>query len=95
MTADSGVVGAGKPDGTPVRNALLAEDDPVMRSILGRVLGLAGFEVTACETTHAALVEAIVRPFDLLIFDRHMPPVPGDRAIRALRSAATPNRTAP
>jgi PAS domain S-box-containing protein len=77
------------------RQALLAEDDPVMRSVLREVLGLAGFEVTACADTRAALVEAIARPFDLLVFDRRMPPVPGDRAIRALRSSATPNRAAP
>jgi CheY-like chemotaxis protein len=82
-------------DGGLRRHALLAEDDPVMRAILREVLGLSGFEVTACADTRAALVEAIARPFDLLVFDRRMPPIPGDRVIRALRCSATPNRAAP
>jgi CheY-like chemotaxis protein len=85
----------GSGDGSLRRHALLAEDDPVMQSVLREVLGLRGFEVTACTDTHAALVEAIARPFDLLVFDRRMPPIPGDRVIRALRSSATPNRAAP
>lgn len=86
---------AAEGDASAPRHALLAEDDPVMRAILGEVLSLAGFQVTACTDTHAAMVEAIGRPFDILVVDRRMPPIPGDRLIRALRSSDTPNRAAP
>lgn len=74
---------------------MIADDDPIILGILSQVLGGAGFEVETVSDTHAALCQAVSQPFDLLIFDRHMPPVSGDRAIRAIRSGATPNRSAP
>lgn len=84
------------PEATGSRRVLVVDDDPIIQAILAKILeAMGGFELTAITDTHSGLVEAISRPFDLLLFDRNMPPIPGDRAIRALRSGATPNRLAP
>ncbi len=87
-------------DSAPVtehkRRVLIADDDPVVQQILTQILELAGgFDLTVISDTHTALVEALSHPFDLLIFDRNMPPTQGDRVICALRSGATPNRKSP
>ncbi|WP_439522458.1 response regulator [Marivita sp.] len=84
------------PDARAKRTVLVADDDAIVQAILSEILeSMGSFEVTAVADTHSGIVEAVARPFDLLLFDRHMPPIQGDRAIRALRSGANPNRRAP
>jgi len=78
------------------RKVLLAEDDIVSREIMVGLLALCGApEITVTTTGREALVAALTRPYDLLIFDRRLPSVSGDRIILALRTAATPNQATP
>ncbi len=78
------------------RTVLIADDDGIVQQMLTQILEMAGgFECTVVSETHGALVQAISKPFDLLMFDRNMPPTEGDRVIRALRTGANPNRRSP
>jgi PAS domain S-box-containing protein len=87
------VPAARRRDGGARRRALVAEGDAATQATLRTALEEAGYEVVVCGDTGSALVEAISQPFDLIVLDNLLPPIPGDRAIRALRSA-TPNRSA-
>ncbi len=92
--APEAVPGTAAPTPDRVRKVLLAEDDPVSSEIMVELLTLCGApEVTTVTSGRDALVAALTRPYDLLILDRNLPSVSGDRIIRALRTAATPNRT--
>lgn len=67
---------------------LLAEDDPVSRAFLVETLRQSGCSVEAVEDGETALAAARERRFDLLIFDRSLPGLRGDQALRALRPDA-------
>lgn len=75
---------------------LLAEDDcinvEIVRHILSQVPGIE--LVVACDG-RAALKCALDRRFDLMIFDRNMPHISGDRVIRHLKAARTVNDGTP
>jgi two-component system cell cycle response regulator CpdR len=60
---------------------LLAEDDDSLRGFLSRALERAGYEVLACPDGEAA-VEALDRPFDLLLTDIVMPGIDGIEVAR-------------
>ena len=87
---------------TPARSGegaakvLLADDDEIARSIISDVLSAVGqVEFTMVADGHQALVMALSQRFDLLIFDRNMEPIKGNRIIRCLRTGASPNRESP
>jgi len=74
-----------------VLRILIAEDDPVNRELLSKVLAPLG----DCETASDGIetVEAVIqaheedRPFDVLCLDIMMPRVDGIMALRAIRDA--------
>lgn len=75
---------------------LLADDDEIAQSIISDVLSAVGrVDFTIVSDGRQALVMALSQRFDLLIFDRNMEPIKGDRIIKCLRTGATPNREAP
>jgi DNA-binding NarL/FixJ family response regulator len=62
----------------------LAEDGMLFREGVARLLGEAGFEVTArCETAEELLREVDAAPPDLAIVDIRMPPTHTDEGLRA------------
>jgi EAL domain-containing protein (putative c-di-GMP-specific phosphodiesterase class I)/DNA-binding NarL/FixJ family response regulator len=65
---------------------LVAEDDPVHRIALTRVLERNGFDVIAAEDGSGAIALADTATVDLLIVDAMMPHVSGFEAIAAIRS---------
>lgn len=82
--------------GESAAKVLLADDDEIARSIISDVLGaVLRVEFTMVSDGRQALVMALSQRFDLMIFDRNMDPIKGDRIIRCLRTGATPNRDAP
>lgn len=75
---------------------LLAEDDEINQQIVRHLLADFTFiELVIAGDGKAALEAAISQPFDLMIFDRHMPLISGDRVIRHLKAARTINTATP
>ena len=75
---------------------LLAEDDPINQEIVRQILSrIEGLELVVVSDGRAALESALERRFDLMIFDRNMPHIPGDRVIRHLKAAKTINSDTP
>lgn len=75
---------------------LLAEDDEVTQIIVQHILSvLPDVELVVAADGKAALKAALERRFDLMIFDRNMPHIPGDRVIRHLKAARTINAATP
>ncbi|WP_212525566.1 response regulator [Actibacterium sp. MT2.3-13A] len=74
------------------KRVLLAEDDEVNQEIVRALLEtVAGVELTVVPDGRAALEAAMTRKFDLLIVDRKMPLISGEKLIRHLRASANPN----
>ncbi len=75
---------------------LLAEDDEINQQIVRHLLSDFPFiELVIAADGKAALETAISQRFDLMIFDRHMPLITGDRVIRHLKAASTINTLTP
>ncbi|MFN3722520.1 MAG: response regulator [Paracoccaceae bacterium] len=75
---------------------LLAEDDEINQQIVRHLLAdFAFIELVVAGDGKVALEAAISRRFDLMIFDRHMPLISGDRVIRHLKAARTVNTNTP
>ncbi|NEX48521.1 response regulator [Pseudotabrizicola algicola] len=75
---------------------LLAEDDEVNQQIVRHLLADFPFiELVVASDGKMALEAAISQPFDLMIFDRQMPLITGDRVIRHLKAARTVNTATP
>lgn len=68
----------------PIR-ILLAEDDDSLRNFLARALERAGYEVESCPDGETA-VDALVRPFDVLLTDIVMPGMDGIEVARIAAS---------
>lgn len=80
----------------PVHRILLAEDDEVNQEIVRALLAdMPEIMLTVVGDGRAAIEAALGQHFDLMIFDRNMPQISGDRVIRYLRTAATINSATP
>ncbi len=64
---------------------LAADDNPVNRQVLGKILERGGHQVTLVEDGEAALDAFERGPCDLVILDRNMPRLGGIEALQALR----------
>ncbi|MBV8031106.1 MAG: response regulator [Betaproteobacteria bacterium] len=65
---------------------LAADDNPVNRDVLRRILERAGHEVTLVEDGDAALDELERSRYDAVILDRNMPGTGGIEALQAMRA---------
>ena len=75
---------------------LLAEDDTVNVEIVRHILlQMPGVEVVVAFDGRQALELAMAKRFDLMIFDRNMPHISGDRVIRQLKASRTINDGTP
>lgn len=75
---------------------LLAEDDEINQQIVRHLLAdLPFIDLVIASDGKMALEAAISQPFDLMIFDRQMPLITGDRVIRHLKAARTINTATP
>ncbi|MFN4129070.1 MAG: response regulator [Paracoccaceae bacterium] len=74
----------------------MAEDDEINQQIVRHLLAdFAFIELVIASDGKMALEAAISQPFDLMIFDRQMPLITGDRVIRHLKAARTLNTATP
>lgn len=87
------MLGVGK---SKIKVVLLAEDDPINVAIVKHILSqLTDIELVVACDGRAALECALNRRFDLMIFDRNMPHLSGDRVIRHLKASRTVNDGTP
>src|SRR5688500_19149568 len=77
----------------PSGRALIVEDEPSIREIVGLHLSLAGFETVEVADGHAALRRLRTDRFDLVVLDVMLPGVDGVTLCRAMRSGG-PNEGA-
>jgi two-component system OmpR family response regulator len=63
---------------------LVADDEPKIRSFVGRALNAAGYDTDFADDGAAALRVALVNRYDLVILDLVMPEVSGRQALREL-----------
>ena len=71
---------------------LLVEDDPMNVMFFTDVLEDAGHEVVVEGDGRSGRDRALAEPFDLCIFDVHLPRLRGDDAVRELRAAGVTAR---
>ncbi|MEJ2678145.1 MAG: PAS domain S-box protein [Gemmatimonadota bacterium] len=76
---------APRTDATPARTILLIEDEAAIRSLTGRVLRRAGYDVTSLADARSALNRTGDRPPDLLIADVGLPTSDSRDLVRQLR----------
>ncbi len=67
------------------RRILVADDDPVIRTILQTILSTAGFEVIEAADGREALLQAAQQAPDLMVVDLHMPHADGFEVIKGIR----------
>ena len=79
---------------SPNRRILVADDDPVVRSLLSNLLAGCGYEVAAAGDGRSALEAAAREPFDLILLDYTMPDLTGLDVLSRLRAQA-PTRSTP
>ena len=74
---------------------LIAEDIPVNRRVITRVLEHAGHEVIAVETGEAAVERVIEERFDVVLLDLNLPGMSGFEVVKLLRFALNLTETPP
>lgn len=75
---------------------LLAEDDEVNQDIVRAFLdGTPDLELTVAADGRIALEAALVKKYDLMIFDQKMPHITGDRVLLHLRAGRSCNAETP
>jgi DNA-binding response OmpR family regulator len=67
------------------RRALVVEDEPTARRLVGKILEAEGFECTLCGTGEEAIAALERAPFDLLVADKNLPGVSGVEVARLVR----------
>jgi DNA-binding response OmpR family regulator len=72
---------------TAVGTVLVVDDDVLVRDVVGRYLGRAGYQVTVAGDGEQALRAAHACPPDLVVLDLMLPGLPGLEVCRRLRAA--------
>ncbi|MFO1329610.1 MAG: response regulator [Rubrivivax sp.] len=98
-TAPQAAPGAAPPSAVALRErhrdrrVLLAEDDPVNQLALLELLADVGLQVDVADDGRAAVDQAALRPYDLVLLDLRMPRLDGWAAARAMRALPVHQRT--
>ena len=74
---------------------LVADDHPVNREFVRRILEPLGASVTETADGGEAVEAAATVAFDLILLDLKMPGMDGDEAVKIIRAGEGPNRNAP
>jgi len=69
--------------------ALIADDDPVNRDILSRMLAHVGWECDAVADGQTAAAQALAGGYDAVLLDLFMPGMDGFEAARRIREGGT------
>src|SRR5450432_3994145 len=65
---------------------LLVDDEPTLRRALGKILTLAGHQVTTAANGQEALAQIEAATFDVIVSDIRMPGMDGMSLLRAIRA---------
>ncbi len=104
LAACRNALGIASDDGIPVSVAtgsrqrtrvLVAEDHPINRAVIGRMLEKLGYAYEMAENGEQALAELARNRYDLLLTDCHMPVMDGYALTRALRASDGANAGIP
>ncbi len=77
-------------------SCLLADDDEVSQEIVARYVASLGYvDLEIVSDGRDALIRCMAQKFDLLILDREMPFIHGDKLIRHLHASNNANSTTP
>jgi signal transduction histidine kinase/CheY-like chemotaxis protein len=76
-------------------SVLAAEDNPINQQVLRRMLERLGHELVLVSNGVEALTLATARPFDVALFDVHMPELDGLDLTRAIRGREPPGQRLP
>jgi two-component system OmpR family response regulator len=68
-------------------NVLVIEDEPLLRSLIVRLLSAAGYQVTGVGTGTEGLHAALSEDHDLVILDLLLPDLPGEEVLHVLLAA--------
>lgn len=74
---------------------LVAEDHAINQKFLAVILNSIGAEPVMTANGAEALAYALKEPFDILLFDLHMPEMSGLEALTKIRSSSSPNALTP
>lgn len=80
---------------TQAFKVLVADDHPVNREFVRRILEPLGASVTEAVDGREAVEAAATIAFDLILLDLKMPGMDGDEAVRLIRAGDTPNAKIP
>ena len=72
----------------PAPRVLVVDDEPAIRDLLVRALGMAGYDVVAVADGEAGLIAArnADLPYDLVVTNSYMPSLSGEELIGQLRN---------
>jgi two-component system, OmpR family, response regulator len=84
---DAAGSGVAAPEATTVGRILVVDDEPKIRSFIGRALTAAGFEAAFAGTGTEAITAATAGDYDLIILDLVMPDMNGREALGAVLRA--------
>ena len=75
---------------TPTRGILMADDDPIQRKVVSRMLESLGYTCTAVASGQEALDQVAEGGFEVLLLDVDMPEMGGLETARRIRAAHHP-----
>jgi CheY-like chemotaxis protein len=82
------------PDAAEVK-ILVTEDNPVIRSLIIKLLAKRGYEADQVDNGRKAVEAVRSRPYDLVLMDMQMPELDGISATKAIRALSGPGRNVP
>jgi EAL domain-containing protein (putative c-di-GMP-specific phosphodiesterase class I)/CheY-like chemotaxis protein len=86
MTAAGEHASSAEETGSTPRRVLVLDDDGAVARGMGRILRVAGYEVTLAHHGETAIAHLIATPFDVILSDIMMPGMSGTEFLRAVRA---------
>ena len=79
----------------PPLDILVAEDNPIMRTLISKLLARRGYQADTVVNGEEAVAAVQKKPYDLVLMDMQMPKMDGISAAAAIRALSGPQRDVP